>query len=815
MGGARRMSGDRRLGPFGLIGLSGSVSMVALMAPGAVLAQEETTLPEIRVIAPTPVPASPRRPARPAPAQPTRQARTQPQAPAPPVAAPPTPEPGLIDRDKVPSTTHTLTSQDFQPWLAPTVTDALTRVVPSVSTSDTAVNPFQPDLTYRGFLASPTVGTPQGLAIYQNGVRINESFGDTVNWDFIPERAIRRLDLFPSNPVFGLNAIGGAISIEMKNGFNYKGGEIEGIVGSFGRRSVGAQYGAEKDNVAFYAAADAINDSGWRQRSPSELRRIYTDVGVRGDDAEFHLNFTGASNRFGALAPTPIEMLNRNWSSVYTSPQTYKNQLAFLNATGSYRLSDTWTVKGNAYIRSFRQQHVDGNVSEAQPCDPGPGLCFGDTTTPLIGLNGNQVPDILGGAIAGSIDRTQTNAVTVGGTVQAASSDKLFGRENQFVVGASLDHGDVRFKAASELGTIGSDLFITGTGVIIAQPDGVVAPVDLKTRNTYYGFYATDTIDLTSRLSLTAGGRFNLAQIKLLDQLGDDLNGSHQFSRFNPVIGATYKLTPNATLYAGYSEANRAPTPSELACSDPARPCLLDNFLVSDPPLKQVVTRTYEAGIRGQLPLGKTDRFNWSFGVFTADSADDIIRVLSEIAGRGSFQNAGTTRRQGIEASANYSTGPWTVFATYSLVDATFRDTLTLASPHNPLADNGEITVRPGNRLPGVPRHRFKAGADYKVWDDWTVGADMIAVSGQYLVGDESNLNPKLPGYWVANLHTTYKVSKQVEVFGMVRNVFDKRYYTAGTFFEVDAVPFLGLSDPRTVSPGAPRAFYAGLRGKF
>jgi iron complex outermembrane receptor protein len=801
---------SRRLGVSSrslLLGLSGSVSLAALTAPTVVLAQEETTLPEVRVIATTPVPAGPRRPTRTAPAPTTRQAQTP--APAPP------PEPGLIDRDKVPSTTQTLTPVDLDASKAPTVADALMRTVPSVFIGDTAVNPFQPDIQFRGFVASPTVGTPQGLAIYQNGVRINESFGDTVNWDFILERAIRRLDLFPSNPIFGLNAIGGAISLEMKNGFNYNGREIEAIVGSFGRRSVGAQFGAQKDNVAFYAAADAINDNGWRQRSGSELRRIYTDVGVRGDDTEFHLNFTGASNRFGALAATPIEMLNRSWSAIYTSPQTYKNQLAFLNATGSYRVSDTWTVKGNAYIRSFRQQHVDGNVSDAQPCVPGPGLCFGDPTTPLLDQNGVQVPNILGGAIAGSIDRTRTVAETIGGTVQAASSDKVFGRDNQFVVGASVDHGNVRFNASSELGTIGSDLFTTGTGVIIAQPDGAVAPVDLKTRNTYYGFYVTDTIDLTSRLSLTAGGRFNLAQIKLQDQLGDDLNGSHQFSRFNPVIGATYKLTPNTTVYAGYSEANRAPTPSELACADPARPCLLDNFLVSDPPLKQVVSRTYEAGIRGQVPLGKTDRFNWSFGVFTSDSADDIIRVLSDIAGRGSFQNAGTTRRQGIEASANYSSGPWTVFATYSLVDATFRNTLTLDSPNNPLADNGEITVRPGNHLPGVPRHRFKAGVDYAVQDGWTVGADMVAVSGQYLVGDESNLNPKLPGYWVANLHTTYKVSKQVEVFGQVRNVFDKRYYTAGAFFEVDAIPFLGLTDPRTVSPGAPRAFYAGLRGKF
>ncbi len=439
-------------------------------------------------------------------------------------------------------------------------------------------------------------------------------------------------------------------------------------------------------------------------------------------------------------------------------------------------------------------------------------LCFGDDTTRLFGQNGPVPLSVLGGSLAGSIDRTNTVAQTIGGTFQAANSDKVFGRDNQFVVGASLDHGNVRFNASSELGTIGSDLFITGTGVIIADP---VAPVDLKTRNTYYGFYATDTIDLTSRLAVTAGGRFNLAQIRLEDQLGTDLNGSHQFSRFNPVVGATYKLTPNATVYAGYSEANRAPTPVELACSDPARPCLLDNFLVADPALKQVVSRTYEAGIRGQFAPGKTDRFSWSFGVFTTDSSDDIIRVASAIAGRGFFQNAGTTRRQGIEASANYRTERWTVFATYSLVDATFRDALTLLSPFNPLADAGLITVVPGNRMPGVPRHRFKAGVDYTVQDGWTVGADLVAVSGQFLAGDESNLNPMLPGHWVANLHSTYRVSKEVELFGQVRNVFDKRYYTAGTFFETDAIPFLGLSDPRTVSPGAPRAFYAGLRGKF
>ena len=158
-------------------------------------------------------------------------------------------------------------------------------------------------------------GTPQGIAVYQNGVRINESFGDVVNWDFIPETAIRRLDLVPNNPIFGLNAIGGAISIEMKNGFNYQGAEADVTFGSYGRRSAVVQAGKQDGNLSIYAAFDAINDNGWRQfSSASSLRRMYIDLGARNDTTEFHINFTGADNKLGSVAATPLQMLNQNWA---------------------------------------------------------------------------------------------------------------------------------------------------------------------------------------------------------------------------------------------------------------------------------------------------------------------------------------------------------------------------------------------------------------------------------------------------------------------------------------------------------------------
>jgi iron complex outermembrane receptor protein len=400
--------------------------------------------------------------------------------------------------------------------------------------------------------------------------------------------------------------------------------------------------------------------------------------------------------------------------------------------------------------------------------------------------------------------------------VQLTSTHDIWGHQNHFIVGASVDHGRADFQASSELGTVGGDLFVTGTGVTINQPDGLVAPVDVISHNTYTGIYATNTIDVTQQFAVTAGGRFNIANIQMEDQLGTSLNGTNNFQRFNPVIGGTYKITPQLTAYAGYSESNRAPTPSELGCADPLRPCLLDNFLVSDPPLQQVVARTVEAGFRGRHDLGGKRTINWNAGAYYTETENDILNVPSTITGRGFFQNVGGTRREGLEAAIYYNDPKWSLFAGYSFINATFSDAIDLSSPNNPFADaDGLIHVQAGDHLPSIPQHRFKASAEYAIFPEWKIGADFIAFSGQYYAGDESNQNPKVPPYWVVNLHSTYQIAKNFETFVLVRNLFDNRYYTFGTFFDTSEVPFLNLTDPRAVSPGAPFGVYAGLRVKL
>lgn len=782
------------------------------LASGPAWAQTIAPLPTIDVVSTGPMPASRAVP------RPTGRA----------------PTPGAVERDKVPEMVETVPAQSFERSYSLSTTDTLFQRVPGISTNDVQGNSIVQDLRYRGFAASPLQGTPQGLAVYVNGMRFNEAFGDTVNWDMIPTTAIDRAEVWTANPVFGLNALGGAVSIQMKNGFTYQGAGAEVQGGSYGRASASVQYGSRKDNMAVYVAAEGLNDRGWRYQSPSRVKRAYGDIGWRGDGNEIHLNAGVASNFFGVVGPTPIEMLQRDYKSIFTWPQTTDNKMGFAGLNGKFDLFDAWSLQAGAYVRKFRQKHVDGNDADIEDCPTIAGtLCLsndGFAGVPpgnfqILDASSNPIP-FVPGVPYGTVDRTFTDALTFGGSLQLNNDAKLFGHGNSFTVGASVDHGQVKFNAHSELATIFPDLMVgpspavPGTGSVIHTAGNIgYGPVSLDARTTYYGLYVRDTFDITTRLSVTVGGRFNLAQIKMADQLGTspELNGSHTFSRFNPLIGLAYMLTPRVSLHGAYSESNRVPTPLELGCANPNRPCLLEGFLVADPPLQQVVAHTFEVGLRGNTPFSG-GRVDWKLAAFRTDSSNDIINVASAIPGRGVFRNVDATRRQGLEASAQIRSGPWSALLAYSLIDATYRFTGLIASPNNPSADaDGNVLVTPGKRIPGIPLHQFKATVDYAVTPQWTIGGTLVAVGSQYYVGDDANQNVKLPAYGVVNLHTSYQATKQVQVFALVNNLFDQRYSTYGTYFEPGQIAGAIANppaDPRMQTPAQPLSVYAGVRIK-
>jgi iron complex outermembrane receptor protein len=284
-------------------------------------------------------------------------------------------------------------------------------------------------------------------------------------------------------------------------------------------------------------------------------------------------------------------------------------------------------------------------------------------------------------------------------------------------------------------------------------------------------------------------------------------------------------VLPTLTAYAGYSQNTRTPTASEIECSNPLQPCLLPSNLAGDPPtLRQVVAHTYELGIRGNGSAPSAS-WSWNLSLFRTQLSDDIYGIATSVSS-GFFQNIGDTRRQGVEAGLKYQSERWSVFANYSFVDATFESALLLPSPSNPYQDeNGNIQVAPGDHLPGIPKHRFKVGADYKILPQWSAGATVNVASSQYYFGDESNQFGAMAGYTVVGLHSTFDVTHHFQLFVTINNLFNAKYANYGILSDPTGVGAPGVPpdgvtngpgvDNRFQSPSNPFAAFGGVRITF
>jgi iron complex outermembrane recepter protein len=731
-----------------------------------------------------------------------------------------------IDRTKVPSQNQVFNSQDVTLQGPPNYLDTMQYQAQGVQLDSAAGGPFQPDLSYHGFLASPLEGTPQGVAVYLNGVRFNSPFGDTVNFDLIPSNAIDTMNLVGSNPVFGLNALGGALSIQMKNGFTYHGFEADAYGGSFAQIGGGFQFGKQSGNTSFYIAASGLSENGWRDFQYSKLKQLYADVGWRSNVAELHLNIDIADNTLEAPGTTPVEWLAVDPRAQFTGPSPMSNSYALISLNANIRLNDTTSLQAVTYYDYFLQRFGNGNVADFGPCNTISGfLCEVGTDNVATDRNGNQIPAFLGDGPYSDWDSQTTNTNGYGVAVQVTNNNEIFGHTNQVVAGLSFDGSSTLFGATTAIGGLDnvSENFIgpafSPNGVVVDQADGTDIPVRLGISTAYYGAYFTDTFDITHQLSANVTGRFNAEQIDLNDMLGTGLSGNHSFTHFNPGVGLTYRLNPAFSVYASYSTSNRAPTPSELSCASPTSPCSLANFFTGDPNLKQVVGHTVEAGFRGVLTPLPAAKLDWNLSLFHTNLDDDIAFVQSVVLGRGFFQNVGATRRQGFDAGIKFHNARWLAYIDYTYTNATFQSSFEESSPLNPFADaNGNIMIQPGDHLPGIPTNLVKFGVQYKVTDKWTVGATAIAATSQYLFGDEANLDKPLPGYFVLNLNTSYQVAKNVELFGLIQNVTDQTYYIYGTYSPTSSITFFpapNASNPRSYNIGAPIAGFGGIRVTF
>lgn len=767
-----------------------------------------------------------------------------------------------ISRDLLPAAVSVVGSGELRARGAVSVADALNERLGSVSLESTTANLFQPTLRFRGFTASPLLGLPQGIAVYQNGVRVNEPFGDTVQFDLMPMFAVSQMQLSAgTNPTYGLNALGGALALRLKSGFDLSGFQGEFSGGSFDRFSGTAEYGVNRGAWAFYAGATRFDETGWRVASPSAVSQAVADVAYRHGRVDAGINATYANTRLNGNSASPIDLLAVDRSAVFTYPDTTENELAFLQGRFNLTATETWSVQITGYYRDLTRQTLNGDEADFVVCDadslplsaPGDTLCLPPpgaddddanalTTAPGSTEDGDgaDVDDeseerplvdtrtgrfITEADTAGNaaFNRTDTATRGYGATVQATAAGALGNHDHVLTLGASADLADVGFSSNSEIGALTQDRTVIGSGLFAGifgeAPDDLFS-TDLNTQNRAVGLYFSDTLSMSERFHATISGRFNHARINILDNLGSSLNGEHAYSRFNPSIGAVFQANRTVSLFARYSESNRVPTAAELSCADPAEPCRVPNAFVSDPPLHQATARSLEGGMRGNW-VGTRSNLEWSASVYQTDIQDDILFVASpELIGTGFFQNAGDTRRAGLDAELRGQIGRVNWYASYALVEATFKSPLELPGNdevNDAANDEGVLEVRPGDRLPGIPKHNFKTGVGMGLTDAWDLTIEAITVSSRVFVGDEGNDQLPVAGYGLASLRSSYRLHESVELFARIDNLFNADYETFGVLaeLELDLEEAPGAEDPRFLSPGSPRSAFVGIRVNF
>ena len=746
-----------------------------------------------------------------------------------------------LPEELIPFNVQTATNEDIERSQSLGLTDFMNRNLGSITINDAQNNPLQSDVQYRGYTLSPLLGLPQGLAVYQNGIRINEPFGDSMNWDLVPEASISGINLIGgANPIFGLNTLGGALSITTKTGFSHPGNQFEsygGLDGNNLERYVNTiESGGNNGKWGYYLTANYFDEDGWRDASPSDAFTIFSALSYRHGDTTIDITLNHADTNLIGNGASPVELLALDRAAVFTSPDITENKMTMLNLSGTQWIKETIQLSGNIFYRKNETDSFNGDGTE-----------FEDDGTGDLEEDGDDVEDQNGNDIsstnANGTTRDAINNISTreqegfGANIQATILNDLMGHENQFIFGGGYQQGLIDHQAIVEIASLqctfrgedcnlaNADRGTIGTGLFVPEEG-----TKIRAHNRTWSLFATNTLSVNEKLSVTASARYNNTHIVLGDRTQQSnlvapenpqlLNGEHDFDRINPAFGLTYNFNNSNGIYGSYSESSRAPTPIELLCADINAPCSLPNAFLADPPLNQVVTKSFEGGLRGTL----TNGIAYTVSAYHSTNNDDIIfgSVGGTTSSRGFFRNVGDTQRVGTEFGLSgilKEKIDW--YFNYSFVEATFEDNFNGVSANHPnrvdLNGDGtasEIPVEAGDRIPGIPEHSLKIGGTYNFNNGFSIGVGGIYNSDQVLRGDESNQLATVDDYFVVNLNATYKINERFSFFAKINNLFDTDYETFGLLGEADEI-FAAFDDARFLGAAAPISAFVGLRINF
>ncbi len=743
-----------------------------------------------------------------------------------------------VPQDRLPFNTQTTDDTALNAARPENLADFMSRSLTGVNLNGIQGSPFQTDITYRGFRLSPILGTAQGLSVYLDGVRINEAFGDVVLWDMVPEAAIANLALMPgSNPLFGLNTLGGALAMTTKSGKSHPELSINVSGGSFQRGRADLAYGKDWGTYDVFIAGTAFTDGGWRTASEGMLGNVFAKVGGRQGATEWTLaGLAGRSklNGNGLLPSTRVVgegfepgLYEADRRTVYTFPDTTRNVTSQLALSARHAFDERTKLSAEIYTRRVHLRGLTSDVSNefseyVEHCGEG-FLANGQplNSTRCVDDAGRVITRVDGAAIASAaINETDTQQRSHGIAVSLGKQTE----QHQVTAGLSLDRSTIRYAQFVTEGSFDERRFG-------AANQGAPRTLDAGVRgsSSTVSVFATDTWALLPKTHLTSSVRWNRTSLSSTLSEGDQDKPREQFtySKVNPALGLTHQLDTALTLFGGISQGTRVPTVIELGCADPESACRLPTGLQSDPYLKQAVARTAEMGARFRV----SRETRGSFALYRTDNRDDIIFLRAGASLLGYFNNFDKTRRQGMELSLEHRLDDFDLRADFSTVKATYEATGTLQ------LGESSVNVRPGTPIAGVPSRTFKISADWHLNPALTLGLQVSSLSGQVLQGNEDGViaeaeagataravNWRTRGYTLLNLKADWKFSDALTGYLRLNNVLDRRYETFGTV-GTDLFPNGKIIAPhaapgeaataRFLAPGAPRALVAGVRYVF
>ena len=688
---------------------------------------------------------------------------------------------------EIPASVQVITGDEIRRSGAPNLQEFMQQL-PGVHLNDQQGNSFQPDLSFRGFTATPVTGVPQGISVFVDGVRVNEPGVEEINFDLLPLDDVERIELIRGPmAVFGRNTLAGSLNIITR-----RGGEQREIIpevssGSFGRQKYRLHIGGTEGPIDYYFAGSHFLEDGFRDETESRLSQFFGKLGYRHGGTDITLSYQYQNNKIKQAGSLPLSILQVDREQNFTGGDFFEPTLHQATLNARQALGGGFSIGLNGFVRKLEAEQF--NVS-------------------LIGENSRLFNTTLSG----------------GGTLQLAHEGRFLGRKNLLTLGAEYARHEVDIRVFEEQNERSLRACIEeaiAEGEDPAEECSTLSELesDLSDKQDVVGFYVQDTAELGRGL-LLAGDSLTLTGALRYDYVRHDITdkspaepgkatGRVTFDRLTPRAGVNYNLSDNYGVYFSFSEGFRAPAFLELTCADPEAPCVgIQAGVAPDTSffnLRPVKAANYELGFRAR----PAPWLEGSLAIYRTDVRDDIFSVSPAGTINIFFQNIGDTRREGVELALRGIHERLEGYVNYAYTRATFETDVELASPRTPGVTQ---QVRQGDEIPLTPNHRINAGLRYRLHKWVTLSLNMSYVGDQFFRGDDANTQPKLEDHVVLNAGIDVRWQRWAG-FVKINNLLNSDYETFGTFAPNAKLP----GDPIEpfLTPAPPINVIAGVSYRF